>query len=201
SESIDINLRWAPAWANPARTRSRGVSRSNPRETPHKVRRFLPALLDAVEFAANDAGRPATEAFRFLKTIEGQKRPDMSQAPQTLLTPAWKRIVIGPEGRIDRHLYTFCVLERPQDGLRRRDLFVPASRRWGDPHAKLLQGPAWEKVRSRVCRTLGRSLTAAGGLQRFGNQLDEAYRRAVNNLPTNPAVTIERAGRRDVLTL
>ena len=166
-----------------------------------QVRRFLPALLEAVEFAATDAGRPATEAFRFLKTIEGQKRPDMSQAPQALLTPAWKRVVIGPEGRIDRQLYTFCVLERLQDGLRRRDLFVPASRRWGDPHAKLLQGPAWEKVRSRVCRTLGRSPTAAAELESLGKQLDEAYRRTANNLPTNSAVTIERDGRRDVLKL
>jgi hypothetical protein len=125
-----------------------------------QVRRFMPALLEAVEFAATDAGRPATEAFRFLRAIEGQKRPDMSRAPRDLLTPAWQRIVVGPEGRIDRQLYTFCVLERLQDGLRRRDLFVPASRRWGDPHTKLLQGPAWEKVRSRVCRTLGRSLTS-----------------------------------------
>jgi TnpA family transposase len=166
-----------------------------------QARRFLPTLLEAVEFAATDAGRPATDAFRFLKTIEGQKRPDMSQAPQTLLTPAWKRVIIGPEGRINRHLYTFCVLERLQDGLKRRDLFVPASRRWGDPYAKLLQGPTWEKVRSRVCRTLGRSPTPASELEGLGKQLDEAYRRAAKNLPTNSAVTIERVGRRDVLTL
>ena len=166
-----------------------------------QVRRFLPALLEAVEFAATDAGRLVTEAIRFLKTIEGQKRPDMSRAPQALLTPAWQRVVIGPEGQVDRRLYTFCVLERLQDGLRRRDLFVPTSRRWGDPHAKLLQGPAWEKVRSRVCRTLGRSPTAATELESLGKQLDEAYRRIASNLPTNSAVTIERVGRRDVLTL
>ena len=58
---------------------------------------------------------------------------------QALLTPAWERVVIGPEDQVDRRLYTFCVLERLQDGLRRRDLFVPASRRRGlgqlcDPH-------------------------------------------------------------------
>jgi TnpA family transposase len=166
-----------------------------------QVRRFLPAFLEAVEFAATDAGRPATEAFGFLKTIEGQKRPDMSPAPQALLTPAWKRVVIGPEGRIDRQFYTLCTLERLQDGLKRRDLFVPAGRRWGDPHARLLQGPAWEKARSRVCRTLGRSPTATSELVGLGKQLDDAYRRAANNLPTNSAVTIERAGRRDALTL
>jgi TnpA family transposase len=166
-----------------------------------QVRRFLPALLEAVEFAANDAGRPATEAFRFLKAIEGQKGPDMSQAPRDLLTPAWQRIVIGSEARIDRQLYTFCVLERLQDGLRRRDLFVPASRRWGDPYAKLLQGAAWDRVRARVCRTLGRSPTADAELKSLGKQLDESYRRTANNLPTNSAVTIERDGRRDVLKL
>src|SRR3954449_1147433 len=125
----------------------------------------------------------------------------MSQAPQALLNPAWKRVVIGPEGRIDRQFYTFCTLERLQDGLKRRDLFVPASRRWGDPHARLLQGPAWEKARSRVCRTLGRSLTAAPELEGLGKQLDESYRRTANNLPTNSVATIERFGRRDVLKL
>jgi TnpA family transposase len=56
-------------------------------------------------------------------------------------------------------------------------------------------------VRSRVCQTLGRSLTAAPELESLGRQLDEAYRRTANNLPTNSAVTIERVGRRDVLTL
>jgi TnpA family transposase len=166
-----------------------------------QVRRFLPTLLEAVEFEASGACRPTTEAFAFLKAIEGQKRPDMSQAPQALMTPAWKRVLIGPEGQVDRHLYTFCVLERLQDGLRRRDLFVPASRRWGDPHTKLLQGPAWERVRSRVCRTLGRSLTAAPELEGLGKLLGEAYRRAASNLPANSAVTIERDGRRDVLKL
>ncbi len=83
----------------------------------------------------------------------------------------------------------------------RRDLFVPASRRWGDPHAKLLQGPAWDKVRSRVCRTLGRSPTAATELASLGKQLDETYRRTASNLPSNAAVTITQDGRRDVLTL
>src|SRR6185437_2353288 len=51
------------------------------------------------------------------------------------------------------------------------------------------------------CRTLGRSPTAASELESLGKQLDEAYRRAANNLPTNSAVAIERVGRRDVLTL
>lgn len=166
-----------------------------------QVRQFLPALLQAVEFTATGANRPVIEAIRFLETIEGQKRPDMSQAPRALLTPVWERLVIRPEGQVDRRLYTFCTLEQLRDGLRHRDLFVPTSRRWGDPHARLLQGPAWERVRLRVCRTLGRSPTPTEELERLGKQLDEAYRRTARNLPTNAAVTVERAGRRDVVKL
>src|SRR5205823_6289824 len=48
---------------------------------------------------------------------------------------------------------------------------------------------------------LGRSPTPTEELERLGKQLDEAYRRTARNLPTNAAVTIERAGRRDVLKL
>src|SRR5262249_53319196 len=166
-----------------------------------QVRQFLPALLEMVEFAPTNAGRPVAEAIRFLKDIEGQIRPDRSRAPRPLLPPAWERLVIGPEGRVDRRLYTFCALERLQDSLRRRDLFVPTSRRWDDPLAKLRQGPAWEKVRARVCRTLGRSLTATEDLDRLGRQLDDASGRTADNLPANSAVTIDRSVRRDVLKL
>ena len=56
-------------------------------------------------------------------------------------------------------------------------------------------------MRSRSCRTLGRLPTPTWVLERLGKQLDEAYRRTAKNLPANAAVTIERVGRRDVLTL
>ncbi|MGO8902714.1 MAG: Tn3 family transposase [Isosphaeraceae bacterium] len=56
-------------------------------------------------------------------------------------------------------------------------------------------------MRSRVCRTLGRSPGADEELESLGRQLDEAYRRTAGNLPTNSAVTIDRSGRREILTL
>ncbi len=33
-----------------------------------------------------------------------------------------------------------CFLNKLQDGLRRRDIYVPQSERWGDPREKLLDG-------------------------------------------------------------
>ena len=52
-----------------------------------------------------------------------------------------------------------------------------------------------------MCRTLGRSPTPTEELERLGKQLDEAYRRTAANLPGNAAVTIDRSGRHDVVTL
>ena len=66
----------------------------------------------------------------------------------------------GPraDGLLHRPAYTFLVLERLREALRRRDVYAPASRRWADPRARLLAGAAWEAARSGVAVSLGRDL-------------------------------------------
>jgi hypothetical protein len=112
----------------------------------------------------------------------------MKQAPLEVIPAAWKRLVIGQDQQVDRRAYTLCVLEQLQDALRRRDVYVPRSERWGDPRAKLLQGAAWEAIRPQICRTLERQTDADAELQRLRTLLDEAYRRTAANLPSNSAV-------------
>lgn len=106
-----------------------------------QVRRFLPALLRTIRFQGTGAARSVLDALQFLHDLDEVTRP-------------WRRVVLGPEHVVDRRYYTFCTLERLQDALRRRDVFVAPSERWGDPRAKLLHGPGWESARSQVCRTL-----------------------------------------------
>jgi TnpA family transposase len=114
---------------------------------------------------------------------------------------AWRRRVLPQDQAVDRRAYTLCVVERLQDSLRRRDVFVPQSERWGDPRAKLLRGAAWEAVRPQVCRTLGRHPTPTEELHALAAQLDEAYQRTAANLPTNTAVRLDPSGSRTTLTL
>ena len=125
----------------------------------------------------------------------------MGIAPLEVVSAAWRRRVITEEGEVDRRAYTLCVLERLQDSLRRRDVFVRKSDRWGDPRAKLLHGTEWETVRAHVCHTLGREQTAAEELRMLGRQVDEAFRRTATNLPTNTAVSIEDTDGRASLTV
>jgi hypothetical protein len=142
-----------------------------------QMRQFLPTLLRTVIFQGTAAGRPVLDAVAFLRQLEGRRKPDLSDAPRAVITPAWRPLALDEQQRVDRHGYTFCVLERLRDALRRRDVFVSPSERWADPRAKLLQGAAWEMARPTICRALRRSPDPEIELQALGRQLDAAYRR------------------------
>jgi TnpA family transposase len=170
-------------------------------EQYRRIRRFWPHVLRTVPFQATPAGQPVVHALNFLADIEGQHQPDLSQAPLDLIPRGWRRDVIGPDRQIDRRAYTVCVLGRLQDSLRRRDVFVRPSARWGDPRVKLLQGSAWESARPHVCRILGREETATAEIEALTRRLDETYRRTAANLPTNTAVRLETQDGRETITL
>lgn len=169
------------------------------------VRRFLPALLSEVEFRGVTGASDVLEALGFLQAIEGQRRPDMSSAPLSMVDRSWKRHVVGEDGGISRRGFTFCTLEALQDALKRRDVFVEPSERWSNPRAKLLAGSEWESTRAQVCRGLGRSVEANEELDLLAERLDGAYWQVAENLPDNPALRVESwgqgRGRKDVLVL
>ncbi len=165
------------------------------------VRRFLPRLLDGIRFDATQAGQSVLDALDFLWSIEGRRKIDIGEAPLEVVSKAWRHLVLGADGQLDRRYYTFCTLERLRDALGRRDVFVSPSERWGDPRAMLLGGAVWESARSSVCRTLGREPAPEAELRVLGEQLDEAYRRTAENLPSNAAMRIESRGGRDELVL
>ncbi len=165
------------------------------------VRLFLPKLLDTINFEGTEAVKPILEAWEFLRSIEGKKKPVLKDAPTSVINKSWIKLVMGVDGEIDRKAYTFCVLQRLRSALRRRDIFVQKSLRYCDPRAKLLQGSAWEAARSGVCRTLDLQPTFDSELVALNSQLDEAYRRTAFNLPTNAAVHIELQDGRDTLIL
>lgn len=170
-------------------------------ERYHRVRRFLPTLLRTLAFEGTQAGQPVLEAVAFLARIEGQRKPDMNPAPLDGVSGPWRRWLHTTEGEVDRRAYTLCALERLQDSLRRRDVFVSSSERWGDPRAQLLQGDEWDSLRAQVCRTLGRQPTGRDELKELAGQLDEAFRRTATNLPMNTAVSIDHSPDRATLTL
>lgn len=126
------------------------------------VRQFLPRLLRLISFEGNQAGQVILKGITFLKGLEGKRHPAMKDAPLDGISSGWKRYVVPSSDQApDRRYYTLCVLARLYVALRRRDIYVPQSSRWGDPRARLLQGDAWERVRGTICQSLGCAPTAA----------------------------------------
>jgi len=161
------------------------------------VRRFLPALLDGLHLGATAGGQPVLIAIDALRSMEGRRRVHTEEVPLELATGVWRRLVTGADGLLDRRAYTFCVLERLREALRRRDVFAPASSRWADPRARLLAGHAWEGAREEVCRSLGHDASADRELTEVAGELDAAYRAVAARLPENTAVRIETVDGRD----
>jgi len=143
------------------------------------------------------------DAVAYLRDIEGQKAPDMLEAPLAVVPPAWRRLVVQtvPTYRVDRKAYTFALLEQLQVALKRHDVFVAPSEKWADPRAKLLQGAAWEAARPQVCRGLGHTTDATAEMDTLSRHLDERYRRTASNLARNPFVRVEREKGRDTVVI
>ncbi len=97
----------------------------------------------------------------------------------------------GPDGLLHRPAYTFVVLERLREALRRRDVYAPISRRWADPRARLLQGQAWEAARVGVATSLGHDLDPHRELAELTTDLDAVYRAVASRLEDNDAVRVE----------
>jgi TnpA family transposase len=154
------------------------------------VRRFLPALLKHLRFEANPAGEPVVEAFKWLRANEFLAKP-ANDAPCEVITKSWRRYVLGKDGGMDLRAYTFCVLHQLYAALRRRDVFVSPSWRYGDPRAGLLCGSDWEATRPIIWRTLGLTPDPEPVLAALANELDQTYRAVAARLPNNSAVRFQ----------
>jgi len=109
--------------------------------------------------------------------------------------------VFDKEDRVTKRGYTLCFLDKLQDSLRRRDIYVENSDRWGDPRAKLLQGPEWQANRIQVCRSLGHPLNPQEAIDALVRQLDASYRQVASNFDNNKAVELDLSGKRPTLTI
>jgi hypothetical protein len=144
------------------------------------VRGFLELLAEVIPFEASGPGREVLAAVRELPGLLGRKRVRDQEIRPALVVGSWRRLVHDnpdlPAGVIDRKAYVLCVLEALWKALRNREVYARDSKRWGDPHAELLAGPAWEAIRPKVLLGLGLTEDADAHLAEQAAALDAAWR-------------------------
>lgn len=166
-----------------------------------RVKRFLPALLRDLHFCAAPDGEHTLAAVHYLTELNGSKKRVLDDAPEHIITGPWKRLVYDTDGRIQRAGYSLCLLERLQDALRRRDIWLENSDRWGDPRRKLLQGREWQAQRVAVCRALGHPTDGRKAVQQQATQLDDTWKTVSRRFDCNDAVSICHDGKYPFLTV
>ena len=166
-----------------------------------RVRRFLPKLLNDIEFKAAPAGASTLKAFQYLKSLLDSRKQLLEGAPLEIVSNPWKRLVSDKEGRTTKRGYTLCFLDKLQDSLRRRDVYVKNSDRWGDPRSKLLQGQEWIANRIQVCRSLGHPLNPKEAIQSLVRELDFTYKQVADNFNENKSVALDLSGKRPTVTI
>lgn len=138
--------------------------------------------------------------YHYLTELNGSKKRILDDAPVHIITGTWKRLVYDQEGRIQRAGYSLCLLKRLQDALRRRDIWLENSDRWGNPRQKLLQGKEWQTQRLPVCRALGHPTDGHKGVQPLAVQLDETWKAVASRFEANAEVNICLDGKYSFLT-
>lgn len=158
------------------------------------VRSFLPALASAAPFGATAGGAPTLATLTALPDVLSGGKTGSGQADLSVLSPAWQRLINTSEG-IDRRAYTVAVMDAVHKALRRRDIFVLGGRRWGDPRARLLAGPAWQATKHETLRALQLPEDPTAHLEGVRQSLDARYRAAAGQLADNPAVRVSDDGK------
>lgn len=161
----------------------------------------LVRLVSEIRERANQRLWKKLAAIHYLTELNGSKKRILDYAPEHIITGPWKRLVYDAEGRIQRAGYSLCLLERLQDALRRRDIWLKNSDRWGDPREKLLQGEEWQAQRVLVCRALGHPTDGHKGVQQLAVQLDETWRAVASRFEGNTEVHICNDGKYPSLTI
>ncbi|KZC65573.1 Tn3 family transposase [Yersinia pestis] len=161
----------------------------------------LVRLVSEIRERANQRLWKKLAAIHYLTELNGTKKRLLDDAPEHIITGPWKRLVYDAEGRIQRAGYSLCLLERLQDALRRRDIWLKNSDRWGDLREKLLQGEEWQSQRVLVCRALGHPTDGHKGVQQLAVQLDETWRAVASRFEGNTEVHICNDGKYPSLTI
>ncbi|MEU9315016.1 hypothetical protein [Streptomyces sp. NPDC048295] len=148
------------------------------------------------------AGVPIVEAPAELPKAQARRKPGPERIDARLLTDGtWRRLMRGNpmpavNGLIDKHAWTFCVLESPHTGLKRRDVFARGADVWEAPRARLLPGPAWAASRPKAPAALELPGGAGEHLAELETLPDETHRYVTEGLPGNgPELLLEVHGK------
>jgi TnpA family transposase len=97
-----------------------------------QIRRYAPALLEALRLKATPAARDILEGVETLKALNTDNtRKVPKDAPTSFVKKRWESLVFTATG-VDRRFYELCTLAELKNALRSGDIWVQGSRQFKD---------------------------------------------------------------------
>jgi len=97
-----------------------------------QIRRYTPALLEALDLKAAPAANDILEAVNVLKKLNNDNiRSIPKDAPTGFIRKRWEDLVLKDDG-LDRKFYELCVFSELKNALRSGDIWVKDSRQFKD---------------------------------------------------------------------
>jgi TnpA family transposase len=150
------------------------------------LRQFAPSLVDHLGLEANPGGsRSLLEAIEVLRKVNeerGRKVPD--DAPRDFV-PSRIRSFLEADGKVDRRAYECAVLTAIRDEIRRGNVWVRGSRRFGRLDDFFLPSAEWERLRGEFFARAGFPVHGKDVGAYLTERLNAAYTRFLSSLPDN----------------
>jgi hypothetical protein len=175
-----------------------GELRASLAERIRLVSGFIRPLCEVIQFGANAEGAAVLAEMRRMPQLLAARKLKAADIDGTRVHGSWRRLVYGQpapaDGAVDKNAYAFCVLTQFHRHLNRRDIYAPASSRWRDPRALLLDGDGWANAKQPVLSAPSLPENPDRLLAEHACVLDGAYREVAGRL-RDSSVTVDAQGR------
>ena len=163
------------------------------------LRRFSPSFVGHLSFEADPASGSA-QAKDLLESIEilrqmntARKRKMPKDAPISFI-PKSRRRFVERNGQIDRAAYEAAVLTALRDEVRRGNIAVEGSKRFGRLSDLFMPEEEWEERRQSFSERSELPSNSREAAHHLKERLRQAYQRFLTTLPSNTYVTFGENG-------
>jgi Domain of unknown function (DUF4158) len=159
------------------------------------LRQFAPTLLDHLPIALEPTGSPALlDALTILRDLNTTGRRTLPEELPVACIPKRLRAFVGTNGTRNRRAYECAVLTTLRDEIKRGNVWVPGSRRYGKLDDFFLPEATWIAQRPDFFRKAGLPADPSAVAAFLTTRLNAAYDRFLATLPANAYVTVEDKG-------
>lgn len=132
------------------------------------LRKFAPALIEALEFKAGRGSARTIAAIHMLRELNRSGKREVPPDAPMPFKKEWRKLVIGSDGKINRRLYETAMLAHLRNKLRSGDVWVDRSAAYRRFDSYLLPEPTAAPIVSK----LGLPSAADEWLEQRGRELD-----------------------------